>query len=448
MIRTRFAPSPTGKLHVGGARTALFNFLFSKFTNGEFLVRIEDTDIQRSTPENINIIIDSLKWLKLKPSTEEKFQSKEISNHVKIVHELIDKGFAYKCYLKDEELQNLKTKFRKKGIGFKSPYRDENNINLNQDFVIRLKMPLTGNTIIDDVVQGNISVSNSILDDMVLLRNDGTPTYMLASVVDDYNMKISHIIRGDDHFNNAFRQIQIIKYLNWPIPKYVHIPLIHGNDGTKLSKRNGAKDVLEFKHLGIEPIILNNYLLRLGYSVKDDNIYNFFDKDFQFELKKINKSPARFDYKKLTNMNSSFLKTQKTDLLIKSLCERYNIFENNIIQRMKYLLPELKKRYTTINDFKNDLIWINNDFKFKDVMNSRKNVLTSEVASILKTCDWDINNIKSGIDYYLNKKNLKMRDLGPILRLNLTGKSDSPNIFMIIFALGRDECLKRLINNF
>ena len=261
-----------------------------------------------------------------------------MSKHIDIAKELFNKNFAYKCYLEVDELEELKKKARKEGKVFKSPYRDQQNNELKKDYVLRLKMPLNGKTNINDVVQGNVSVENSILDDMVLLRKDQTPTYMLASVVDDYNMNISHIIRGDDHFNNAFRQIQIIKYLNWPIPKYIHIPLIHGDDGTKLSKRNGAKDVLEFKKLGFEPIVLNNYLLRLGYSIKDDDIYDFFNEVFPFKLEKINKSPSKFDYKKLSNMNSNFLKKQPVSVLLKYLCKKFNIYENEVTHF--YLLPE------------------------------------------------------------------------------------------------------------
>ena len=448
MIKTRFAPSPTGKLHIGGARTALFNYLFSKFNNGHFYLRIEDTDIKRSTSENIDVIINSLDWLKLKPSMTECYQSKNISNHIDIAYELFNKNFAYKCFLEVDELEELRSKSRKEGKVFKSPYRDQKSNELKKDFVLRLKMPLDGKTIINDGVQGNVSVENSLLDDMVLLRKDQTPTYMLASVVDDYNMQISHIIRGDDHFNNAFRQIQIIKYLNWPIPNYIHIPLIHGNDGTKLSKRNGSMDVLEYKKIGFEPIVLNNYLLRLGYSVEDDNIYNFFDNDFPFKIDKINKSPARFDFKKLANMNSSHLKNQPIKSLVEHLSQKFNIYENEIIQRLTLLLPELIKRYTTINELKCDLAWINNDFKYEFKLEYKNFTNMCDILSILKTCDWNINNIKNVIDHYLKSKNLMMKDLGPLLRIKLTGKSDAPNIFVIIFALGRNECIKRLTYNY
>ena len=274
MIRTRFAPSPTGKLHIGGARTALFNYLFAKSNGGKFLLRIEDTDIKRSSKENIDVILNGLNWLKLIPSEKEKYQSNETQQHIDIAYKLLKNGFAYKCYLSTEELNEMRNLSRKKGKVIKSPYRD-NLANLkNKDFVIRLKMPLEGQTTINDKVQGEVNVNNSILDDMVLLRKDNSPTYMLASVVDDYNMEITNIIRGDDHFNNAFRQIQIIKYMNWPIPTYAHIPLIHGEDGTKLSKRHGAENVMDYKQDGYEVEVLKNYLLRLGYSINDDKIYD------------------------------------------------------------------------------------------------------------------------------------------------------------------------------
>ena len=444
MIRTRFAPSPTGKLHIGGARTALFNYLFAKSNGGKFLLRIEDTDIKRSSKENIDVILNGLNWLKLIPSEKEKYQSNETQQHIDIAYKLLKNGFAYKCYLSTEELNEMRNQSRKKGEVIKSPYRD-NLANLkNKDFVIRLKMPLEGQTTINDKVQGEVNVNNSILDDMVLLRKDNSPTYMLASVVDDYNMEITNIIRGDDHFNNAFRQIQIIKYMNWPIPTYAHIPLIHGEDGTKLSKRHGAENVMDYKKDGYEVEVLKNYLLRLGYSVNDDKIYDLKNNTFNFKLDKINKSPSRFDLKKLSNMNALYLRTQPLNNLLNRIKTKFNLNEE-ILERLDFLLPDLIQRYTYLNEIENDFLWLSNDFTNNLLDLNQENLnLVFEVLNILKSTEWNLIELKENIEKCLVENNLKMKDLGPILRIILTGKTNTPDIFKVIFIIGRNECIKRL----
>ena len=444
MIRTRFAPSPTGKLHIGGARTALFNYLFAKSNGGKFLLRIEDTDIKRSSKENIDVILNGLNWLKLIPSEKEKYQSNETQQHIDIAYKLLKNGFAYKCYLSTEELNEMRNQSRKKGEVIKSPYRD-NLINIkNKDFVIRIKMPLKGQTTINDKVQGEVNINNSILDDMVLLRKDNSPTYMLASVVDDYNMEITNIIRGDDHFNNAFRQIQIIKYMNWPIPTYAHIPLIHGEDGTKLSKRHGAENVMDYKKDGYEVEVLKNYLLRLGYSVNDDKIYDLENNTFNFKLDKINKSPSRFDLKKLSNMNALYLRTQPLNNLLNRIKTKFNLNEE-ILERLDFLLPDLIQRYTYLNEIENDFLWLSNDFtnNLSDLNQENLN-LVFKVLNILKSTEWNLIELKENIEKCLVENNLKMKDLGPILRIILTGKTNTPDIFKVIFIIGRNECIKRL----
>ena len=444
MIRTRFAPSPTGKLHIGGARTALFNYLFAKSNGGKFLLRIEDTDIKRSSKENIDVILNGLNWLKLIPSEKEKYQSNETNQHIDIAYKLLKNGFAYKCYLSTEELNEMRNQSRKKGEVIKSPYRD-NLVNIkNKDFVIRLKMPLKGQTTINDKVQGEVNINNSILDDMVLLRKDNSPTYMLASVVDDYNMEITNIIRGDDHFNNAFRQIQIIKYMNWPIPTYAHIPLIHGEDGTKLSKRHGSENVMDYKKDGYEVEVLKNYLLRLGYSVNDDKIYDLENNTFNFKLDKINKSPSRFDLKKLSNMNALYLRTQPLNNLLNRIKTKFNLNEE-ILERLNFLLPDLIQRYTYLNEIENDFLWLSNDFtnNVSDLNQENLN-LVFEVLNILKSTEWNLIELKENIEKCLVVNNLKMKDLGPILRIILTGKTNTPDIFKVIFIIGRNECIKRL----
>ena len=444
MIRTRFAPSPTGKLHIGGARTALFNYLFAKCNGGKFLLRIEDTDIKRSSGDNIDVILNGLKWLKLIPSEKEKYQSNETQHHIDIAYKLLKNGFAYKCYLSTEELNEMRNQSRKKGEVIKSPYRDNLDNIKNKDFVIRLKMPLEGQTTINDKVQGEVNVNNSILDDMVLLRKDNSPTYMLASVVDDYNMEITNIIRGDDHFNNAFRQIQIIKYMNWPIPTYAHIPLIHGEDGTKLSKRHGAENVMDYKQDGYEVEVLKNYLLRLGYSVNDDKIYDLENNTFNFKLDKINKSPSRFDLKKLSNMNALYLRTQPLNNLLNRIKTKFNLNEE-ILERLDFLLPDLIQRYTYLNEIENDFLWLSNDFTYNlSDLNQENLNLVFEVLNILKSTEWNLIELKENIEKCLVENNLKMKDLGPILRIILTGKTNTPDIFKVIFIIGRNECIKRL----
>ena len=444
MIRTRFAPSPTGKLHIGGARTALFNYLFAKSNGGKFLLRIEDTDIKRSSKENIDVILNGLNWLKLIPSEKEKYQSNETQQHIDIAYKLLKNGFAYKCYLSTEELNEMRNQSRKKGEVIRSPFRDNLSNLKNKDFVIRLKMPLKGQTTINDKVQGEVNINNSILDDMVLLRKDNSPTYMLASVVDDYNMEITNIIRGDDHFNNAFRQIQIIKYMNWPIPTYAHIPLIHGEDGTKLSKRHGAENVMDYKKDGYEVEVLKNYLLRLGYSVNDDKIYDLENNTFNFKLDKINKSPSRFDLKKLSNMNALYLRTQPLNNLLNRIKTKFNLNEE-ILERLDFLLPDLIQRYTYLNEIENDFLWLSNDFtsNLSDLNQENLN-LVFEVLNILKSTEWNLIELKENIEKCLVENNLKMKDLGPILRIILTGKTNTPDIFKVIFIIGRNECIKRL----
>ncbi len=444
MIITRFAPSPTGKLHIGGVRTALFNYLYSKSNGGKFLLRIEDTDIKRSSNENIDVILNGLNWLKLIPSDKEIYQSKETKKHVDIAYKLLKNGFAYKCYLSSEELNKLRSESREKGEVIRSPYRNELSNIKNKDFVIRLKMPLKGQTTINDKVQGEVNINNSILDDMVLLRKDNSPTYMLASVVDDYNMGITHIIRGDDHFNNAFRQIQIIKYLNWPIPIYTHIPLIHGQDGTKLSKRHGAENIMDYLKDGFEPEVLKNYLLRLGYSINDDKIYDLENNTFNFKLDKINKSPSKFDLKKLSSLNSLHLKQLPVNSLLKKIKKKHDV-NKEALKRLEFILPDLIQRYTFLNEIENDLFWLSNDFTSNFSKFNQKNLnLVFEVRNILKLTNWNLIELKENIEKYLVQNSLKMKDLGPILRIILTGKTNTPDIFKVIFIIGRDESIKRL----
>ena len=449
-IVTRFAPSPTGYLHIGGARTAIFNYLFAKKHNGKYLVRIEDTDTKRSTNEAVDAIHDGLNWLGINSSEKIIYQSKNLKSHVKVAYELLEKGFAYKCFLNPEELNHLRTKSRENGIPIKSPWRNNKSISENKEFVIRLKMPLKGTTTINDYVQGKVSVKNEVLDDMIILRSNKTPTYMLSSVVDDKEMGITHIIRGDDHFNNAFRQIQIINFLNWDKPLYAHIPLIHGTDGSKLSKRHGATNLIDYHNMGYTSEAMFSYLLQLGWTSRDDDDYEFNKAVNLFALENINKSPAKFDVKKLNNINSRYLKNMDTNNIYKLIIERFELILNiHQERRLKSLLPELLKRVDVYVDLKDDFEWIIEDnFLCKDENKLKQlkenNLMINEIGDLLKKCEWTKETIDHCLKTYIQEKSIKFKDVGPIIRIALTGKTNSPDLVSIIYELGCTISLNRL----
>ncbi len=316
-VVTRFAPSPTGFLHIGGARTALFNYLFARHHKGEFKLRIEDTDRARSTDAAIAAILDGMRWLKLDWDGEEIYQFARSARHAEVAHDLLANGHAYKCFATPAELEEMRAAQRaaKQPQRYDGRWRDRNPADAPEGapFVVRLKAPRTGETVIEDRVQGRVTVQNAELDDMVLLRSDGTPTYMLAVVVDDHDMGVTHVIRGDDHLNNAFRQLALIRAMGWPEPVYAHVPLIHGADGAKLSKRHGALGVDAYRdELGILPEALENYLLRLGWGHGDDEIISREQAVEWFTLEAVGRSPARFDEKKLENVNGNYIR-ESTD---------------------------------------------------------------------------------------------------------------------------------------
>ena len=454
-VVTRFAPSPTGYLHIGGARTALFNYLYAKKHNGTYLVRIEDTDQKRSTKAAVQAIHDGLNWLKINTTEKIIYQSEQKNEHIEVANQLLKKGFAYKCFLNQDQVKELRINSRKTGVPIKSPWRDKMPKNSdNCEYVIRLKMPLEGFTIIKDEIQGEVSVNNIILDDMIILRSDKSPTYMLSSVVDDFNMGVTHVIRGDDHFNNAFRQVQIINYLGWNKPVYAHIPLIHGSDGSKLSKRHGATNVYEFNKMGYINKAMCTYLLQLGWSTKDERNYNLKNATNLFSLDKISKSPSKFDIKKLNNINSSYLNSMNLDdllILIKNNIEiRLSV---NDELKLKNILPELLKRVNVFTEIFDDIDWIiNNDFfcknnEFYDILLKNK-IILFDIGKLLQNCLWTIEEIETSLKNYLIEKNLKFKDIGPCLRIALTGKTNSPDIASIIFALGCVTSIKRLNYNY
>jgi glutamyl-tRNA synthetase len=449
-VITRFAPSPTGYLHIGGARTAIFNFLFAKKHQGKYLVRIEDTDSKRSTNEAVQAIHDGLKWLNIFPSEKIIYQSQEIKSHIKVAYELLNRGFAYKCYLSSEELSQLRMKSRENGIPIKSPWRDNvNNLN-DENFVIRLKMPSNGITTIRDLVQGEVSVNNEILDDMVILRSDKSPTYMLSSVVDDYNMGITHVIRGDDHLNNAFRQIQIIKFLNWQEPSYAHIPLIHGSDGSKLSKRHGATNIFDYHKMGYTSEAMFFYLLQLGWTAQNENDFDLKKIISEFAIEKINKSPAKFDIQKLNNINSKVLRQKDLNEVLNLITQHFSLDLKNIQKkRLKALLPVLLKRINTFIDIKDDIEWItSDDFICTDINNllilKDKILNIKEISVLLNKCKWTKDDIDNCLKQYIIGKSIKFKDIGPALRVALTGKTNSPDIVTVIYELGCTITLNRL----
>jgi glutamyl-tRNA synthetase len=456
-VIVRFAPSPTGYLHIGGARTALFNYLFSKHHCGKFLLRIEDTDAQRSTNSAISAITEGLDWLGLKHDDEIVMQSQNIARHVEVAQELLNKNQAYYCYTSSQELDEMRHNAEKKGevFRFQSPWRNQfNSQNSTLKPVIRLKSPLDGETQIDDLVQGKINVKNCEIDDLVLLRSDNTPTYMLAVVVDDHDMKISHIIRGDDHLTNAFRQKIIYQALNWKVPEFAHIPLIHGSDGAKLSKRHGATSVIEYKQLGYLPQAMRNYLLRLGWSHGDEEIISDEQAIEWFNLDKVGKSPSRFDFAKLNHLNHHYLK-QKTNkdlsiLVFDFLEKKPNQEEENRLILALNFLKEKSDLITQIAD--NCKIYFNDfrqEFNEQDlkILQEKKSLLQNLLSIFNKIDNWNSENIKKNIDEFAKENSLKIKDFAPILRLALTFSSaSSGGIFEIVEILGKDEIINRLNN--
>ncbi len=353
-IITRFAPSPTGFLHIGGARTALFNYYFAKSLNGEFHLRIEDTDRIRSTKEATNAIIEGLNWLEIKHDGEIVFQSANEEHHIKAAHKLLETQFAYKCYASTEELEALRTEALKTGKSFRSPYRDKKS-EQNKPYTIRFRVP-DGNTQIKDLVQGSINWDNTNFDDFVLLRADGTPTYMLAVVVDDHNMNITHVVRGDDHLINAGRQAMVYQALGWTIPTWAHLSLIHGPDGKKLSKRHGALSVQEYRDMGYLPSGLRNYLLKLGWAHGNDEL--FFDEQSitkVFSMKGVNSAPARLDFDKMDYINGQHIMRENDETLLTlltTIIKSKNEYKLNdtLKKRLLGAMPSLKSRSKNLID--------------------------------------------------------------------------------------------------
>jgi len=450
-VVTRFAPSPTGFLHIGGARTALFNWLFAKHHGGKFLLRIEDTDKARSTKEAIDAILDGMNWLALDWDGHEYYQSQFWSRHAEIAHKMLDRGHAYRCYMTQEELTEQREAAQRDRRPFRinSPWRDATDEQDGKPFVVRLKAPRDGETVIDDRVQGRVTVQNVELDDFVLLRSDGTPTYMLAVVVDDHDMGVTHVIRGDDHLNNAFRQLAIIRAMGWPEPVYAHVPLIHGQDGAKLSKRHGALGVDSYRdELGFLPEAVSNYLLRLGWGHGDDEIISREQAIEWFDLDHVGKSPSRFDFKKLENLNGHYLREADDARLADLVGDRLPEADKDLLIRA---MPELKARAHTINELADGARFL---FASRplDVDEAAGALLTPEARQLLAAAHnslaalakWDGESLEAAIREVAESHGVKLGKLAQPLRAALTGRTTSPGIFDVLALLGRDESLGRI----
>jgi glutamyl-tRNA synthetase len=457
-IVTRFAPSPTGYLHVGSARTALFNFLYARHNKGKVLLRIEDTDKARSTEELTNALLEGLEWLNINCDGEVIFQSNNIKRHQEVAEELVKIGKAYYCLTPLEDIQQKREKAQKEGkvYVFQSEWRDKNlqkdELPTNNKAVIRLKAPKEDSTTIADLVQGEVTVENNQLDDMVLLRSDGTPIYMLAVVVDDYDMGVTHVIRGDDHLNNAFRQIQIYKALDWKVPQYAHIPLIHGEDGARLSKRHGAVGVEQYRELGYLPEALSNYLLRLGWSHGDDEIISREDAIKWFDLKDVNKAAARIDYNKMLHINAHYIMHADNDYLIELMKPLLKTELNKEqLATLSKGLNGLKIRAKTILELAEQAAFYISDEPLslnEDAANLLTQVdkkLFQEVFSVLDKVDnWDEETLKSALKALAKERNLKLGQIAPGIRAALTGTTNAPGIFEIMPILGKAKSLLRM----
>jgi glutamyl-tRNA synthetase len=461
-IVTRFAPSPTGFLHIGGARTALFNYLFARHHGGQFRLRIEDTDRARSTPEAIDAILEGLAWLGLDHDGEVVYQFARAARHAEVVAQLLRDGTAYRCFATADELDAMRAQQKADGLPqrYDGRWRDRDPAEAPpaSPFVVRLRAPQSGETSIIDLVQGKVTVQNEQLDDMVLLRSDGTPTYMLAVVVDDHDMGVTHVIRGDDHLNNAFRQLQLIHACGWSAPVYAHIPLIHGPDGAKLSKRHGALAVGEYAHLGYLPEAMENALLRLGWAHGDDEIISRAQATSWFDLAHVGRAAARFDIKKLDHLNAHYMRacaparlTEMVAPLVRahygrSLSETASM---ELILQIRQALPVLTPRAKTLQDLATSCLFLAGIVPLDDVA---RNVMTADAqplladvhAALAKLPDWTAQATDAAVRQVAEARQLGLGKVAQPLRVALTGTTQAPGIADILNLLGRETSLSRL----
>jgi len=460
LVATRFAPSPTGPLHIGGVRTALFNWLFSKSNKGKFYLRIEDTDKERSKEKYKKQIVDSLNWIGLNHDNKEYIQSKNINEHKKIAEKLLKNGFAYKCYCSEEEIKEQKEKCKKQGIAYiyNRKWRNPKDLEIPNNIkpVIRFKSKISGNSVVKDLVQGVINISNSIIEDFVIIRQDGSPTYQLSAVVDDHLMKITHVIRGDDHKINAFKQKQIYEAMKWNVPKFAHIPLIHSEKGSKLSKRDKSSTIDDYIKIGILPDALRNYLLRLGWAHKDKEIFNIDESIKLFDLKGVGKSPSKLDESRILSLNEHYIKNMDEKELFKFLKIYSQKFkggidkskENSLIKSINFLKNKAK---TLENIYQNSQYILQDNIQLstedsKLLDNSSKNIIKDFLDEFEKMQNITKENLEKVVNGLINKHKTNFKAVGQPLRIVLTGSRFGPGIYNIILSLNKDVVIRRLKN--
>ena len=455
----RFAPSPTGFLHIGGARTALFNWLFARRHGGAFRLRIEDTDRARSTPEAVAAIIDGLKWLGLSWDDEIVYQSARAPRHSEVARQLLSAGRAYKCYCTPAELEAMREKARaeRRSVRYDGTWRDRDPSEAPPGVppVIRLKAPQEGSTTIRDRVQGDVTVANSELDDLIILRADGSPTYNLSVVVDDHDMTVTHVIRGDDHLNNAFRQTQIYRALDWPVPEFAHVPLIHGPAGTKMSKRHGAVGVDAYRDLGYLPEAMCNYLIRLGWSHGDNEIISTEQAIAWFDLDAVGRSPARFDFAKLDNFNGHYIRIAANERLSGLVAERIEKTLGKPLSeshraRLLRAMHELKMRPKTLAELAANSLFlvkprpIGVDEKAAKLLTRDAGNLLRALLRHLDRSAWQASALEERVREFAAENGIKLGSVAQPLRAALTGSTASPGIFEVMVVLGREETLGRI----
>ena len=460
-VATRFAPSPTGALHIGGVRTSLFNWLYSKNQNGKFYLRIEDTDKERSKSEYKDQIIKSLKWIGINYDGEEYIQSKKVEDHIKVANELLKNGFAYKCYCSSEEIEEQKKRARQKKIPYiyDRKWRDKKEADAPKDIkpVIRFKSKIDGTSVLKDLVQGDVEIDNNTIEDFIILRNDGTPTYNLSASVDDHLMDMTHIIRGDDHKINTFKQIQIYEAMKWELPSFAHIPLIHTIEGKKLSKRDKASTLDDYSKIGIMPDALRNYLLRLGWSHKDKEIFTLDESIKHFNLEGIGKSPSKLDMSRILSMNEYYIKNIDENNLFNQLIEYCKLFKIEIKQdkkdKIKKSLTFLKNKAKTLEDIYNngqyiivDKVNFNQD-DIKLIDDKAKKIVSEFSNSISKIEKLNKENLEPIINHLIKSNETNFKGVGQPLRIMLTGSKFGPGIYDILISLGKNEVINRLNKN-
>ena len=458
-IVTRFAPSPTGFLHIGGARTALFNWLYARGRGGKFLLRIEDTDRARSTPEATEAIYDGLTWLGLDWDGDAISQFARVDQHRAAAEKMLETGGAYRCYATQEEIAAARDAAKAEGRPprFDSPWRDKDPADWpDAPYTVRLKAPREGEIIVEDEVQGRVSFAATQIDDLIMLRSDGTPTYMLAVVVDDHEMGVTHVIRGDDHLTNAARQICIYNAMGWPIPSFAHIPLIHGPDGAKLSKRHGALGAEAYRDMGYLPEAMRNYLVRLGWAHGDDELFSDAEMQKWFDLPQVGKSAARFDFKKLENLNGQHMRVADDAALTKAALALLQVQDGTVVSDAKQaMLTEamggLKERAKTLLDLLNSAHYIladrpfTPDEKATKLLSDDAKVLLSRLTSHLRNVSvWSSELLEEAVRAFAEAEDLKLGKVAQPMRAALTGRATSPGVFDVLFTLGREESLARL----